>query len=288
MPIGPTAEPVRSTGSESWKFEPQLARVSGRGQGSAFCSFVGGGALPSHSNLAYFCLHYRLQDKAGQGRRSRDSRHRTGPARARLAAFARVRAHVHLVANGGLSRRRLAAPLRYRRRWPRAALAPAPASPRERSPPGSAGPTTPRSSSSSMMRAARGYPMRSLRWSSDVETRRESRARSSARCTIGSSSSGLPASSFSTCRSASSSRPSCFSGVSSSKRPWVQKPTTAAVSSSETKTPWRRLGFCASVDWKSMSPRPSSFSAPPWSITVREVDLRGDREGDAGGEVGLD
>ena len=48
-----------------------------------------------------------------------------------------------------------------------------------------------------------------------------------------------------------------------------QKLTTDSTSASLTNAPWMRVGLPASTGWYSMSPRPSSFSAPPESRMTR-------------------
>ena len=67
-----------------------------------------------------------------------------------------------------------------------------------------------------------------------------------------------------------------------------QNSTTRSISWSETKQPWMRASLADSGAMKSMSPRPSSFSAPGRIQDHPAVDLRGDGEGDARREVGLD
>ena len=60
-----------------------------------------------------------------------------------------------------------------------------------------------------------------------------------------------------------------FSSYSEEAVPRMQS-TTASISLSSMKQPCTRTGFCTPSGENSISPRPSSFSAPPMSRMVRE------------------
>ena len=134
--------------------------------------------------------------------------------------------------------------------------------------PGSPGPTIPASSSSSISRAARGYPILSLRCSSDVDSVFWLLARSMAE-----SKSESPVSALEVVDDTPGIVSLSFSSISSlgsgGEPAFFQYSTIASISSSLRYAPCTLTGLLRSIGLYSISPFPSSFSAPFESSIVR-------------------
>ena len=114
-----------------------------------------------------------------------------------------------------------------------------------------------------MSRPARANPTLSLRWSIEVDPSWDRITSSEA--------SSNSSSSASHSSSSDAARPSSSTLTSYSGSCWARTNSeTVAISFSVTHAPWIRVGFETFEGRNSMSPWPTSFSAPPMSRITRE------------------